>query len=327
MITDIFAKRYEELRFDRDRAENIFSPTVVQAGCIFFEDVQPKLKFTDEFFRGINLLLSRELGLRSLSEFAVFEELGVNRKTAAETCYLFLSQPFQRFGAWHRDPDYFCSTRLSMLELLFREAEALVRKGYVPAASGRIPVDGSIVKPVMTEAIKELKARLRANHTGLDYTNGLLHLASDELTTERIAAPFWEIVTDPKWAVVDQEMKEAFDRLDHGHDDAFTHATDALESTIKIISDEKGWTRGNETGAAGYIDNLVSTQNGRFIEVWEAEALKAIFAKLRNPHRHGGGSNPPDPLSDAQQTWAIESCMSWIKSLVRRIHLARRDQP
>jgi hypothetical protein len=146
-----------------------------------------------------------------------------------------------------------------MLELLFREAEALVRKGYVPAASGRIPVDGSIVKPVMTEAIKELKARLRANHTGLDYTNSLLHLASDELTTERIAAPFWEIVTDPKWAVVDQEMKEAFDRLDHGHDDAFTHATDALESTIKIISDEKGWTRGNETGAAGYIDNLVST--------------------------------------------------------------------
>jgi hypothetical protein len=31
------------------------------------------------------------------------------------------------------------------------------------------------------------------------------------------------------------------------------------------------------------------------------------------------GSNPPDPLSKAQQTWAIESCMSWIKSLVRRM--------
>src|SRR5205823_4141660 len=61
-------------------------------------------------------------------------------------------------------------------------------------------------------------------------TNGLLHLASDELTTERIAAPFWEIVTDAKWATVDQEMKEALDRLDHGHDDAFTHATDALEA-------------------------------------------------------------------------------------------------
>jgi hypothetical protein len=62
----------------------------------------------------------------------------------------------------------------------------------------------------------------------------------------------------------------------------------------------------------------VSARNGRFIEVWEAEALKALFGDLRNPHSHGGGNNPPDPLSDAQQTWAIESCMSWIKSLVRR---------
>jgi hypothetical protein len=308
IITDIFAKRYEELRFNRDFAENIISPTVAQASYIFFDDVQPTLKFTDEFFRRVNLLLSRELGLQSLNEYP--------GPTERQTCYLFLSQPFRPFGTWHREPDYFCKTRLSMLEILFREAEALVRKGYVPAASARNPVVGSKVKGVMTEAIKELKARLRANHTGLDYTNGLLHLASDELTTERIAAPFWEIVIDPKWAVVDQEMKEAFDRLDHGHDDAFTHATDALESTIKIISDEKRWTRGTEKGASNYIDNL---RGGRFIEVWESDALKAIFTNLRNPHRHGGGSNPPDPLSNAQQTWAIESCMTWIKSLVLRL--------
>ena len=38
--------------------------------------------------------------------------------------------------------------------------------------------------------------------------------------------------------------EEAFDRLDHGQYDAFTHATKALESTIKIICDDKGWTTG-----------------------------------------------------------------------------------
>jgi AbiJ N-terminal domain 4 len=312
MITDIFAKRYEELKFNQRTAENVISPTVVQASYIFFNDVQPTLKFTDDFFRHVNLLLSRELGLQSLDEYS-YRRVD---DTEAKTCHLFLSKPFQPFNSWHREPDYFCKTRLSMLELLFREAEALVRKGHMPAPSGRIPVDGRKVRTVMPEAINELKARLRANHTGLDYTNGLLHLASDELTTERIAAPFWDIVTDAKWATVDQEMKEALDRLDHGHDDAFTHATDALESTIKIISDDKGWTTGNERGAANYIDNL---RGGRFIEVWECDALKAIFAKLRNPHRHGGGSNPPDPLSNVQQTWAIESCMTWIKSLVRRL--------
>ena len=66
MITDIFAKRYEDVRCERDWAENLISPTVAQASYIFFEDVQPKLKFPNEFFRRVNLLLSRELGLRSL---------------------------------------------------------------------------------------------------------------------------------------------------------------------------------------------------------------------------------------------------------------------
>jgi hypothetical protein len=51
----------------------------------------------------------------------------------------------------------------------------------------------------------------------------------------------------------------------------------------------------------------------------EGEALKAVFTNLRNPHSHGGASNPPTRLSDPQQTWAIESCMTWIKSLVRRL--------
>jgi hypothetical protein len=97
MITDIFATRYEDLKFDQDRAENIISPTVVQASYIFFEDVQPKLEFTDEFFRQVNLLLSRELGLQSLDEFLW---QGVDH-----TSYLFVSKPFQRYGIWHKDPD------------------------------------------------------------------------------------------------------------------------------------------------------------------------------------------------------------------------------
>jgi hypothetical protein len=114
-------------------------------------------------------------------------------------------------------------------------------------------------------------------------------------------------------------MKEALDHLDHGQRDASAHAAMALESTIKIISDDKGWTTGNEKGAANYINNLVSARNGRFIEVWEKDALNALFSELRNPHSHGAGSKPPPRLLDAQQTWAIESCMTWIKSLVRRL--------
>jgi hypothetical protein len=51
-----------------------------------------------------------------------------------------------------------------------------------------------------------------------------------------------------KWLTVENEMKEAFDRLDHGQDDAFTHAFDALESTMKIISEDKGVDDGHREG-------------------------------------------------------------------------------
>jgi hypothetical protein len=184
-----------------------------------------------------------------------------------------------------------------MVELLFRAAEDRVaRLVGISGAAGWLNY--------VRQATEELNVRLQQNGTGLIYNNGFLHIADDQLTAHRIAKPFWDVVADAKWATVDQEMKEAFDRLDHGQPDAFTHATKALESTVKIISDEKGWTTGNEKGAANFIDDLVSARNGRFINPWEAEALKAIFRDLRNPHSHGGGSNPPPPLSNTQQTWA-----------------------
>jgi hypothetical protein len=307
MLTDIFAHRYREvLTFDQDMAKNAIGRTLQQATSIFFEDVQPRLGFNEDFFRAINEQLARELGLSSLRRPSAFDRIVAEE----EVCRAFLATRFKDLD----DPDDFCKARLSMVELLFRWAlpNAQRRFSYSPAK-----VEGATI--IMNSATQELNHRLQANRTGLQYHNGLLQRAADPLSTERIATPFWNVVSDPKFATVDNEMKEAYDRLDGGQHDAFTHAMDALESTIKIISDERGWTRGNEKGAANYIDNLVSVRNGRrFIEVWEKDALIALFKELRNPHRHGGGSNPPDLLSVLQQTWAIESCMSWIKSLIQR---------
>lgn len=307
MITDIFARRYADvLDLDIDWADRIIGPTLVQARYIF-DDIHRMFRFPDTFYRDINQKLAREFSLESLKEYPY------SQMSEMESSVAFLSTPFRIGNQWFGVPDYYCKTRLSMLELLFREAEDRGRGPFDDDISRRL------AQTTISNAIQELNARLRMNGTGLTYNNGFLHLADDQLTAERIAKPLWEIVADSKWVVVDREMKEAIDGLDRRQHDAFAHATDALESTIKIISNDKGWTRGNEKGAANYIDNLVSAKNGRFIEVWEADALKAIFSNLRNPHRHGGGNTPPTPLSDAQQTWAIESCMSWIKSLVRRM--------
>ncbi len=115
---------------------------------------------------------------------------------------------------------------------------------------------------------------------------------------------------------MDHDIKEAIDLRDtNGRDPAF-YAARALESTIKIISDEKHFSTGKERGAHNYIDNL---KGGTFIEDWEADALKLFFTKVRNPLGHGPGSGEMVILGNHQTNWAIENCMTWAKSLIRRM--------
>lgn len=114
-------------------------------------------------------------------------------------------------------------------------------------------------------------------------------------------------------------MKEALDRRDSNDKDPAYFAAKALESAIKIVSDNKGWTRGNESGAINYIDNLASKANGSFLEQWEAEMLRQYFSKVRNTLGHGPGSKPMPVLTVPQTDWAIEGAMSWIRKIVRRV--------
>ena len=136
---------------------------------------------------------------------------------------------------------------------------------------------------------------------------------------EQIENAFWGIVANPMWKNVDTDMKEAIDRRDANDRDPAFYAARALESAIKIISDQKGWTHRGEKGAHSYIDNLVSKKNGSFIDIWEQEALKKFFTEIRNPFGHGPGSAEMPQLTMEQTNFAIETCMSWIKSLVQRM--------
>jgi hypothetical protein len=140
----------------------------------------------------------------------------------------------------------------------------------------------------------------------------------DALILTQVEKPFWDLIADGMWMNVDTDMKEAIDRRDNnGRDPAF-YAAKALESAIKIISDQKGASTGHEKGAHNYIDNLISARAGRFIDQWEADALKSLFKDNRNPFGHGPGSAPMPQLNAQQTEWVIETCMSWTKSLVRR---------
>ncbi|MBK5956833.1 hypothetical protein CCR97_01170 [Rhodoplanes elegans] len=149
----------------------------------------------------------------------------------------------------------------------------------------------------------------------INYHNGFIQLVFDEITNQEVEKPFWRLVSDPKWQNVDYDMKDAIDRRDTQGRDPALYAGKALESTIKIISNERGLSTGRERGAKNYIDNL---RSGGILEAWEAETLEVFFKHVRNPLSHGPGAEELTSLSIPQTNWAIESCMSWIKSLIQR---------
>ncbi len=292
-------------------------------------------------------LLAMEIGREYLSDRYWFHTYTFNGNTRTQThtnsyaniCKNFLikiPEDIAKGDAWVKD-------RLSLVEIAFR-----MRAQQIAVANAELPnviakadlednrtqirnamrlpgrrADGvravnARINAAFAELVHDLNERLRLAQYKLTYHNGFIQLFEDETVNATVAAPFWQLVGMAPWDNVDLQMKEAIDRRDNGDRMAAFHAVCALESCIKIISDLKTWTTGNEKGAANYVANLVSEKNGRFIDVWEGDMLTKMFGDIRNPFAHGPGQSPMPTLSPEQTNWTIETAMTWIKRLVRR---------
>ncbi|GAB1434074.1 hypothetical protein MASR2M32_02830 [Sphaerotilus sulfidivorans] len=290
-----------------------------QAALVLFDDIALKMPNRTRLFEIPEKRLAREIGAMALGR----------RPTPEQRTMEFLGESYDVWNDAHGDPDRFIKLRLSLLELLFREAEAMLRecapKNDVASWWALLQKRTSPPKNAVEDALQatiggiaELNDRFKEAGLPFEYHNGLIQRIDDEITTNEIERPFWALVSDPKYSNVDSDIKEALDRRDSGKPDAAFHALKAVESVLKILCDDLGRTRGTERGAADFVDNLVSLKLGRYIETWEADALKSLFRDIRNPLGHGSGNAQPLALSSEQTTWVVESAMSWIKSLLRR---------
>jgi len=354
MLTDIFADRYAK-RILWEQCTETETRLLTQCFRIIAEHLMPywtadgkesdpaKRKWTSLHDR-----LSMELGLDELApKFYAFQATVMGKPhttsgfwTVDKVCKDFVCAKYT--GAV--PADRFMKERISFVELAFRLCEEeladLTRERPVTVLSAenfedlidfgrgiRIPGKPGEGRKALNKSLKaqfaqyvdELNERFCRAGTQLNYHNGFIQVAADELVEHQIERPFWAAVGDPIWKNVDTDMKEALDRRDGGQKDPVFYAARALESTIKIISEQKGWTHGREKGAHNYIDNLGSATNGTFIKKWECETLKAFFTDIRNPVGHGAGSSKIPELTLPQTNWVIENSMSWIKSLIQRI--------
>jgi hypothetical protein len=352
-LTDNFAHRYANLVIWDEYTEEVRRLLNQSIGIL--KDVFPY--YTSEgkesehqkaTWKQLHDLMCRELGVKELSPiWFSYSTSGFNGQTYTNTgqnawvnvCETFMTKSF----TGQQNPDRFIKERLSLVELGLRHravqvaienagfqraiAEARARD-VAPRPRGMV-VPGSAVSGVQARFdtmngifnahVAEFNERLRRAGAPLAYHNGFMQVTNDHQVEEQIAKPFWTLVADKMWENVSIDMSEALDQRDSGGKDPAFYAAKALESAIKIISDVKGLTAGNERGAANYIDNLMSQKNGRFIDVWEGNLLREYFSKVRNPVGHGPGSEPMPTLSLEQTNWAIESAMSWVRSLIKRM--------
>lgn len=353
MLTDIFAYRYLDFpiwesftELEKRLLNQIFG--VVKEAIPYYDSEGKPKKENTEKWKSLHDNLARELGV---------DELASRYYSYTNKNYLGQSVPVSGFFGWdyacekfvksefspeQHDPDRFIKERISFVELAMRKRyeeleiinanlpRAILDAEFrdsTPGRGKRIPgraVDGvkewnKTQNDTYTSQVEEINERFRRVKAPLTLHNGFIQVSTDEVVEENIAKPFWNIVSDPLWKNVDIDIKEAIDRRDSNDKDPALFAAKALESAIKIVSDQKGWTSGKENGASNYIDNLVSKNNGRYIDPWEAEILKDFFRKVRNTLGHGPGSEPMPVLSISQTDWAIETVMSWIRTLVRRL--------
>ena len=357
MLTDIFARRYENRPLFKTfgpREKALF----VQAYRLINEQIFPYYgydKKIDEKSKAtwtlIHDRLSMELGLKELSAkyySSQGEWMGKPHTYSGwyeinSVCETWITKSFTD----DLDADVFAKRRLSFIELAFRERERQITfingqlaaelqqaamRDLAPPRLGGMRVPGvaqskaeqvqrgnDYVNTTFKAQVNEINERLKQASMPLHYHNGYIQITTDLLTQERIEQPFWEVVKPAKWANVSTDMATAIDLRDSGGRDPAFYAGRALESTIKIISGEKGWTTGQEKGASDFLNNLESKNNGSFIAQWERKMLQAFFGSVRNEYGHGPGGDPMPTMTDPQTDQTIEFCMSWIKSLVKRL--------
>jgi hypothetical protein len=351
MLTDIFARRYAAVPMwekfcEEDRRLLVQSFRIIREQLFPLNSDGRESAVGETSWKVVHDKLSMELGLESLSTTTIWYNQTYLGKTSqfpyvykiADVCKNFVCADFPLGG----NADRFMKERLSFVELAFREREiavadenakfprelALAELRDKTTTSGRPVLPGKradsvrhmndVMNANFFTSVLELNERFVQAQCKLHYHNGFIQRTTDARIEQQIDKGFWPLLADPMWKNVDTDIKDAIDRRDTDDRDPAFYAARALESTIKIISDKRGWTHGGEKGAHNYIDNLASKAN-HFIDDWEATILKSFFTHVRNPFGHGPGSKEMPSFNDQQTSCAIEMAMSWIKSLVQRL--------
>lgn len=347
MITDIFLNRYTELSLAEVsnayfvQLFNLYDDHHIGIHGALLDKIQdyPYSSFADEHIRIISQSqdkLCSELGYKDLDKPEYidpdwgYRNYRIFKNYVFDTCICPLEK-LSFFEILYRDTE----THL-LKEIDFLETAIPKYKTSAIEIKERCDVEGVKYHNTGQEKLKdarpqleakkialkllntEINQRLKQHNISLTYHNGYFQKSTDSVIEQHIEAPFWDLISNSKYKNVELDMLQSIDIYDSGGRDSAFYAAKALESLIKIICDEKGFTTGDEKGAASYLSHLNSKENGAMIINDEKEELLSLF-RIRNTHGgHGPGNSEMLSLTNVQTLRYINSVMVWICSLSKR---------
>lgn len=352
MLTDVFFRRYANRPMFTTVGQKE-SALFVQAYRIINEQIWKYYgydKKVDEsvkaIWTSIHDRLSMEIGVKELSPKYYSYQTELMGKPHTNSGWYDMNIVVEQWLNFKftedLDPDMFVKRRLSFVELAFRTREeqiALANEEFpqllaqaemqdlLPRSPMTVPGKRSDAVRAKNEGmnrtfaanVHELNERFKQAGMPLHYHSGFIQITQDEQLQQQVEQPFWLLVSGTQWKNVSIDMAEAIDRRDTAGRDPSFYAAKALESTIKIICDIKNWTTGNEKGVSDFLNHLASKANGAFIEGWERKSMQFFYSDVRNDLGHGPGSKDMPNLTSQQIDQTIEFCMSWVKSLIKRL--------
>jgi hypothetical protein len=179
---------------------------------------------------------------------------------------------------------------LDIIETSFRIVKSDVESDPV-AMSVALHSGGAYVPPA-EHAVDELNHRFRENGVGYEFNwdaNQLLCVKSMAIHQETVR-PALSLLAEPRFETANQEYLEAHKHFRKGeYGDCLTECCKALESTIKIVCDQKGWGYGPRAAANELLQTYISRSG---LPTFFQNPL-ILIATLRNRFdAHGGGTTP-----------------------------------
>lgn len=153
---------------------------------------------------------------------------------------------------------------------------------------------------VASEAIMELNARLKEHGVGYQYLDGEIVRVDSELIHAEAVKPALRLLNTKSYKGAHQEFLKAYEHYRHGRTkEALNECLKAFESTMKSISDKRGWTYSPNDTAIKLI--AVLYDNGLVPSFWQGQLgslrslLESSIATGRNKMAgHGQGTTPTE---------------------------------